>query len=162
MKKFDYVLISVAIVAAVVLMFVITGKNKSFSSTPVEAVKKIDFDVAIKGATITTDKPLFIKGQDSFLTIRNVPHKNLKIINVQQNRKQIILSEPSSKNKFLLVDDAGMPNQFDFIVTLEDTAKITADGPVVGGNKIKIGIPVVLEGSNYKLSGIVSGLSIQE
>lgn len=43
-------------------------------------------------------------------------------------------------------------------MTLQDRAKITDDGAVVGGNKVKIGIPVVLEGKNYKLTGVISNV----
>ncbi len=160
MKKFDYLLVFVAIIATAVILFAVTGRNKSFSSTPVEAIKTINFDVAIKGATVTQTTPLFVKGEKTFLTIRNVPYQDLLIKNVQQNAKQTVLAMPAVKEKYIVVDDASSPNQYDFIITIEDTAKITADGPVVGGNKIKIGIPVVLEGPNYKLSGTVSSLTI--
>jgi len=159
MKKFDYLLLCIGVIAVIVVLFTITGKNKSFSSTPVEAVKTIDFDVAVKGVTITSSEPVFVKGQKTFLTIRNVPYQALLITKVDEKRKQIVLPAAGTK-PYMVVDDAASPSQYDFVVTLEDTAKITADGPVVGGNKIKIGIPVVLEGQNYKLSGVVSNLVI--
>ena len=47
---------------------------------------------------------------------------------------------------------------FDFIVKLEDTAKKTPDGYVAGGNKIKMGIPVVIEGERYKYTGVISNV----
>ena len=43
-----------------------------------------------------------------------------------------------------------------------DDAKITKDGPVVGGNKLKIGLPIVLEGFNYRLSGTVANVKLLE
>ena len=51
-----------------------------------------------------------------------------------------------------------MSNTYDVIVTLVDTAKITKDGAVVGGNKIKIGLPITLEGKDYRFNGTVSDL----
>ena len=39
-------------------------------------------------------------------------------------------------------------------------AKITKDGAVVGGNKIKVGLPVTLEGMAYKLNGIISDVRV--
>ena len=44
---------------------------------------------------------------------------------------------------------------YDVVVTLTDNAKITKDGAVVGGNKIKIGLPITLEGADYKFTGSV-------
>ena len=49
---------------------------------------------------------------------------------------------------------------YDITVTLTDTAKITKDGAVVGGNKIKIGLPITLEGKDYKFNGTVSDLTV--
>lgn len=60
------------------------------------------------------------------------------------------------------VDDLTSPFNYDFLVTLEDDAKITKDGAVVGGNKIKIGLPVTLEGVDYKLNGIVSNITLSK
>ena len=39
--------------------------------------------------------------------------------------------------------------------------KITKDGAVVGGNKIKIGLPIVLEGETYKFGGTLSDVRVQ-
>ena len=37
--------------------------------------------------------------------------------------------------------------------------KITKDGDaVVGGNKVKIGLPITLEGAKYKLNGVISNV----
>ena len=48
------------------------------------------------------------------------------------------------------------------MVTVQDDAKITKDGAVVGGNKIKIGLPVTLEGKDYKLNGVVSNITLSK
>ena len=46
------------------------------------------------------------------------------------------------------------------VITIKDIAKITKDGAVVGGNKIKMGLPIVLEGVNYKFGGTVSDVRV--
>lgn len=159
MKKFDYVVLICAFLAMVITLFVFTGNNKSFSSTPIESVALINFDVAIKGVTITDTKELFKEGEKTFLTIRNVPYKDLKILKIYKQKKQIVVPTISnSAKKYITIDDPCHKNQYDYVVTLEDEAKITADGPVVGGNKIKIGIPVILEAADYKLAGVVSAV----
>ena len=60
------------------------------------------------------------------------------------------------------MEDYSSPFQYDAVVTLIDDAKITKDGAVVGGNKIKIGLPIVLEGFNYRLGGTISNVQILE
>ena len=68
----------------------------------------------------------------------------------------------NAKKRFDVVDDVTAPYQYDFLVTVLDKAKITKDrdGAVVGGNKIKIGLPITLEGADYKLNGIVSNITV--
>lgn len=68
-------------------------------------------------------------------------------------------SKKAQKN-VLVVDDVAQAHLYDILVTLTDTAKITKDGAVVGGNKIKIGLPITLEGQNYKFNGTVSDLKV--
>ncbi len=93
------------------------------------------------------------------MTIRNIPYQELDIVSVDKAPKKVIISA-NNPSKYTVVEDVSAPNQFDYTIKLEDEAKITSDGAVVGGNKIKIGIPVVLEGFNYKLSGTVSSIDI--
>ena len=59
-----------------------------------------------------------------------------------------------------LVPDPAQPAIYDAVVTITDTAKITKDGAVVGGNKIKMGLPVTLEGEKYKFNGTISDVRV--
>jgi hypothetical protein len=103
---------------------------------------------------------LFKAGNKSFITIRNVPYTSLKIIKVFRSPLQIVLPDPANPSKAVAVTDLAEPYTYNFTVTLKDKAFITNDGPVIGGNKIKIGLIVTLEGSDYRLNGLVSGLRI--
>ena len=60
----------------------------------------------------------------------------------------------------IVVEDESQPDLYDVVVTLTDTAKITKDGAVVGGNKVKLGLPITLEGADYKFTGSVSDIRI--
>lgn len=160
LKKVDYVIIGFICLLLVVVGLVFVGQNK-FSKSPVEAEKKVAFQVFFRGITITNPESPFQVGQDSFITIRNVPYTKLKIVDVKFDRRKVVVPA-NNKEKFILVDDVSSPFQFDFLVTLVDNAKITKDGAVVGGNKLKIGVPIVLEGNDYKLNGTISNVQIVE
>ena len=69
---------------------------------------------------------------------------------------------PAANERFALtiIEDPSMENLYDIMITLTDTAKITKDGAVVGGNKIKIGLPITLEGKDYKFNGTVSNVQL--
>ena len=76
------------------------------------------------------------------------------------SRKEEVYIPALDGKKFVTVDDASMPGIYDALVTLNDTAKITKDGAVVGGNKIKIGLPITIEGKDYRFAGVVSDLKV--
>jgi hypothetical protein len=158
LKKVDYVIIGFICLLLLITGLVFVGKNK-FSKSPVEAEKQVAFQVFFRGITITNPDSPFQVGENSFITIRNVPYTKLKIVDVKFDRRKIAIPA-NNKDKFILVDDVSSPFQYDFLVTLVDKAKITEDGAVVGGNKLKIGIPIVLEGKDYKLNGTISNVEI--
>lgn len=160
LKKVDYVIIGFICLLLLVTGLVFVGKNK-FSKSPVEAEKKVAFQVFFRGITITNPVSPFQVNDDSFITIRNVPYTKLKIVDVKFDKRKIMLPA-NNKQKYIVVDDVTSPFQYDFLVTLVDNAKITKDGAVVGGNKLKIGIPIVLEGKDYKLTGTLSNIQILE
>ena len=160
LKPFDYVLIAGVIILAFVFVLVLAHKNKMFSKSPAEETKKIAFQVVLRGVTFTSDKSPFEVGEKSFITIRNVPYTELEVIDVVYQPKKIMMPTGDTKNPFIVVNDYSVPYQYDFVVTLIDDAKITKDGAVVGGNKIKTGLPIVLEGFDYRFAGTVANVKV--
>ena len=91
---------------------------------------------------------------------------NLKELELSERIAKIeitlALKEEIPNSGYKIVPDATQPDTFDITVTVTDKAKITKDGAVVGGNKIKIGLPITLEGKTYKLTGTVSDIKIED
>lgn len=156
LKLTDYIIIAVIIVLVAVGTFAVF-KKKNFSNLPVEKEATIQFDVFFRGVTLTAVENPFKVGEDAFITIRNVPYTKLKIIDMIGQQRMTVVPSLDGKNANV-VEDVSTPNLYDFIVKLEDKAKKTPDGFVAGGNKIKMGIPVVIEGANYKYSGTISNV----
>ena len=155
-RPVDFIIISGLIIALFVGFFTFMNFIQT-ADKQIESTSKIRFHVYIRSVTLTGNKIPLRKGQKTFISIRNVPYSDLDIVDVQFDRKKIVLPTFNSK-KVVVVEDVSQASLFDIIVTLEDTAKITKDGAVVGGNKIKMGLPITLEGDDYKFSGIVSNL----
>ncbi len=154
----DFVIIAGVIIALIVGFFTFTNFRQT-ADKQIEATSKIKFQVFIRSVTLTSEKMPIEKNTKTFISIRNVPYSDLNIVDVQADRKKIVLPTFNSKN-LIIVEDVSQANLYDILVTLEDTAKITKDGAVVGGNKIKMGLPITLEGENYKFTGTVSNLQI--
>jgi len=157
----DYIIIVGLILAVGVGYFTLKGTRQT-ASRSIEATSKISFDVVIRGITFTGDELPLKNNEKTFISIRNVPYSDLIITDVKSDRRKTVLPTFNTKDTktVLVVDDVALPNVYDAIITLTDTAKITKDGAVVGGNKIKIGLPITLEGKDYRLNGTVSNIKL--
>ena len=166
-KIFDFIknfkLVDLIILAGIVIALIVgylTFKNyRQTAAKQIEATSKISFQVYIRGVTLTGGYIPLNANDTTFISIRNVPYSDLKVLDVKADRKKTVLSSINSKNP-IIVDDASQAYMYDIIVTLTDTAKITKDGAVVGGNKIKMGLPITLEGQSYKFNGTVSDIKV--
>lgn len=161
LRIIDYIIIVGLILAVGVGYFTLKGSRQT-ASRSIEATSKISFDVVIRGITFTGEELPLKSNEKTFISIRNVPYSDLIITDVKSDRRKTILPTFNTKDTktVLIVDDVALPNVYDAIVTLTDTAKITKDGAVVGGNKIKIGLPITLEGKDYRLNGTVSNIKL--
>lgn len=126
----------------------------------IEATSNIVFKVYMRGVTFTGKELPIKKGEKTFISIRNVPYSDLEILDVKADRRKIVLPTLNSKTVVIVVEDVGQPDLYDVVVTLTDKAKITKDGAVVGGNKVKMGLPITLEGAQYRFTGSVSDIKI--
>ena len=156
LKLTDFVIIGLILVLVVIGTLAVF-KKKNFANLPIEKETKINFEVFFRGITISDTVAPFKAGEDAFITIRNVPYTKLKIV-AMDGRPRMAILPANNKEGYVLTQDVSVPNLFDFIVKLEDTAKKTPDGYVAGGDKIKMGIPVVIEGEKYKYKGVISNV----
>lgn len=158
MKKLniiDFLIITGVIIA----LFVGLSTAKKFRQTAdkqIEATSPITFQIFLRGVTVTgSEFPIKINDK-SFLTIRNVPYTELTVTDVSSQPRKMLVQA----SKSMIVVDPSQPALFDAVVTVKDSAKITKDGAVVGGNKIKMGLPVTLEGKNYRFNGTISDVRV--
>lgn len=153
----------IIIIGVIIAVFVGVYTMKHFRQTAdkqIEATSSVTFQVFLRGVTVTGEKFPINKDDKTFITIRNVPYTELNVIDVTSSPRLTALATAKNEKQYILVNDPAQPAIFDAIVTITDTAKITKDGAVVGGNKIKMGLPVTLEGENYKFNGTISDVRV--
>ncbi len=159
MKNFKFLdIIIIFCLATALIVGFFTYKNlRQTADKQIEKTSKIEFKVFLRGVTITSGINPINKNDETFISIRNVPYTNLKITDTTINSKKTVVA--TSKG-FKVINDASQKSMYDIVVTVTDIAKITKDGAVVGGNKIKIGLPITLEGKDYKFNGTVSDIKV--
>lgn len=162
MKKniFVDIVIVLLVIAAIGVGYLTYKHFRETAEKQVEKTAKIAFQVFLRGVTITGSLNPIKVGDKTFISIRNVPYTDLQVVDTKIDTKKIVMPNPGGKPPFILVQDFGQIFMYDIIVTVVDNAKITKDGAVVGGNKIKIGLPITLEGKDYKFNGTVSNIQI--
>lgn len=158
MKKIGLVdlIIVIGVIAALAVGLYTAKHFRQTADKQIEAISPITFQVFLRGVTVTGKEFPVKIGEKSFITIRNVPYTELNVIDVRAESRKTF--SPAAKS--LLVNDPSQPALYDAVVTIKDTAKITKDGAVVGGNKIKMGLPVTLEGESYKFNGTISDVRV--
>ena len=162
MKNFHLVdiLIVLGVIIALIVGVMTTKHFRQSADKQIEATSPITFQVFLRGVTVTgEDFP--IKANDkTFITIRNVPYTELNVLDVSSDARKTAVASSKAVEQYILVKDPTQPAIYDAVVTITDTAKITKDGAVVGGNKIKMGLPVTLEGGSYKFNGTISDVRV--
>lgn len=160
LRPFDYIVVIIIFAILVVGMLTFTGKRGT-SSNQIETTTNIELEVYLRGVNVTADEPVFKKDEETFITIRNVPYTKLKIKDVKFDKRKAIVPTLNPKKPYIIVNDDTAPYQYDYLVKINDNAKITKDGDaVLGGNKVKIGLPITLEGAKYKLNGVITNILV--
>ena len=154
------IIIILGVIAALFVGFFTMKHFRQTADKQIEATSTITFQVFLRGVTVTGDEFPIKNNGKTFITIRNVPYTELKVVYVKSNPRLTAVPSSKSFEQYILVNDPSQPAIFDAIITITDNAKITKDGAVVGGNKIKMGLPVTLEGENYKFNGTISDVRI--
>lgn len=162
MKNFNLVdiIIILGVIVALIVGIMTTKHFRQTADKQIEATSAITFQVFLRGVTVTGEE-FPIKPEDkTFITIRNVPYTELNVLKVSSEARQTAIASQKAKEQYILINDPAQPAIYDAVITISDTAKITKDGAVVGGNKIKMGLPVTLEGESYKFNGTISDVRV--
>ncbi len=161
-KKFNWVDYTVLVLIFLLLVGVLSVKMNlhKTSDKAIKSESTVEFDVTFQSVRLTSDEDPISAEKEAFLTIRNVPYKKLEIVNVKKTHPKVVIFDGTKKA--VAVDDPSMPYLYNYVVTVKDDAIITDDGAVIGGNKIKIGLPIIMEGFKYRINGVVSDVRVKE
>ena len=162
MKNFHLVdiLIVLGVIIALIVGVMTTKHFRQTADKQIEATSPITFQVFLRGVTVTVEDFPIKANDKTFITIRNVPYTELNVLEVSSDVRKTAVASSKAVEQYILVKDPTQPAIYDAVVTITDTAKITKDGAVVGGNKIKMGLPVTLEGGSYKFNGTISDVRV--
>lgn len=148
--------------AALVILLVIVGifffpGTSGSSIAQIGSTKSVEVDAIVRGLNVLDPNGLveqFKKEKKTNIIIRNQPAGEMEIKSVKVLPRTVIVPQPDGSAKAL---PDPRPDSFstDLLMTFGAQAQITKDGPVLGNTKVKIGIPVELDGSDYNFNASV-------
>ena len=162
--------LSVVDTAAVVVALVAVGgvlwspKLSNTVARATGAIKPVEVTVDVRNTPAADPDQLIADALQSgrtSLVIRNQPAGSAELIRVDDIRRQLASVLPDGS--VVTADDPNgtIQGMLDARFVLRGDATVTSSGVVMAGTKLKVGIPVELEGRFYRLNGIVSGVSLQ-
>jgi len=155
LKRFnavDIALMSVLVLVAVGIIVVQSGLHQT-SSQVVDGEADIEYTVMLRNIKTLNPNGLFKMGQELALTIRNQPRGKVEVVALRQKPKQIVVTKPDGN--LLVIPDPDDWLGFDYLVKFRDHAKLTDDGYVANGIKIKTGMKITVEGFDFQLPGVI-------
>ena len=90
------------------------------------------------------------------IVVRNQPAGRLTLVSVDDLTRSLIAVQPDGSLATAVDPNASTPRYVRFV--LKADADVKPSGVVLGGTKLKIGVPVEVEGRLYRLNGVVSGV----
>jgi hypothetical protein len=157
LKKFSLIDVSLVLLFLLVvggLLAVKTGVHKTSGET-IKSEATIDYTILLRNLK-TLQPDLFKKGEKLSITIRNQPRGEVLIVDSEVSPKK--LAVPKADGTVQVINDPADQYGYDYLVKLRDHALVTDTGYVTEGIKVKIGLPIEVEGINYRVTGIIADI----
>ena len=95
------------------------------------------------------------------IIIRNQPAGSVKLIDIQDINRVLAAVQPDGSVVTAIDPNRALQSTLNARFILEGDATVSKTGIVFAGTKLKVGIPVELEGPLYRVNGVVSGVNVQ-
>jgi hypothetical protein len=137
-----------------------TGSLAQINTKPVP----IEVDLVVRGLNVRDPQQLakygFKPGGKTKVIIRQQPYGgDITIKSIQELPRTLTIPQPDGSVKEL-ADPRKTNFSTDMLLTLQGQAQLAETGPVLGTNKVKIGMTFELEGYNYNFNASVIDVRI--
>lgn len=144
-------------------LFLLPGGSGSSVAQLGASTKPIEFDVIVRGLTVSNPKA-FVEAlqqqKQTNIIIRNQPAGAVEVLGVKSLPRSVAVPQPDGTVKPLPDPRPELEYTVDMMVTLRGEAQVLDDGAVLAGSKVKVGTPLELEGQTYRFNAPVVGVRI--
>ena len=124
------------------------------------AVKPVRVSVDVRHLVSADPETLFNAAREEAalnIVIRNQPAGRVALVSVDDITNPLTAVQPDGSVVVADAPSSLLPRHARFV--MEANAEIKSSGVVIGGTKLKVGVPVELEGRLYRLNGVVRGVT---
>lgn len=138
------------------LIFLVLGKMGKHPVLAEGQLRRVEIDVIVKSFPLT-DTSCVKPGEKLFITVKNQPFDWVVLKDVKFYPRQAVV--PTGNGGYKLIPSPSEPYTVDILFTLQAQGYVRSDGIVVG-TKLKVGIPIDLEGKSIDVKGQVAGIRV--
>lgn len=157
--RFNILDAGVAVLVGLVSLGFLMVQSNLHATSSAMVKGETDIDIRVMFRLRSEDEALIKVGDVTNITVRNQPRGSVQVVAIEKVPvKDFIVIN----NTAALITPNNEQYVSDYWVTLRDHATITEDGYVAEGVKVKIGLPINLEGFKYSAhGGIVDVLPVE-
>ncbi len=155
-------LIMLLVVAAI---FLLPGNSGTSLAQIGVQTKPVEVDAIVRGLSVREPSALMESIKSTGKTriiIRNQPYGEVNVLGLQSLPRTVAVPQPDGSVRAEADPRPELNFTTDMLLTLGGDGQVTADGVVLGNNKIKIGTPLEVEGRDYRFNASVIGVRIKE
>ncbi|MBE9203659.1 DUF4330 domain-containing protein [Synechocystis salina LEGE 06099] len=140
-------------------IFVLPGSSGKSIIAQANAAS-IELTAIVRGLNVLDPQVVLdeFKAEKTNIIIRNQPAGQVEVVNVQELPRNLAIPQPDGSVKSLPDPRPESNYSRDMLLTLKGRGDVTSTGMVLGGQKVKIGTVLELEGKNYNFNASVVGI----
>ena len=138
-------------------IFFFPGSSGSIAQSPSQP---IEVDVVVRGLSATDPKSLIKEGDKTDIIVRKQPSGEATLKAVKFLPRNTLVPQPDGSVKSIADPRIEVAFVNDMVLTLVSKAQMTKDGPVLGGEKVKVGTSIELDGPTYNFTSSVIAVRV--
>jgi len=126
------------------------------SIAQVAPTKPIEVDILVRGLSVGDPQDLKTQlqpGKKASIILRNQPAGEVEVKSYKELPRTVSVPQPDGTVKALPDPRPELDYTQDLILTVAGNGEVTANGAVLGNQKVKIGTQIELDGVNYNFKG---------
>lgn len=161
--KFSILDVGAGLIILMVIFGIFFFPGKSGSSIASNADRlPVEIDVLVRGLSVTDPKSLIKEGAKTSVIVRKQPTGDATLTAIKYLPRNMAVTQPDGSLKVLPDPRPESALSNDMVLTLKNNAQVVGGTPIFGGEKVKVGTTLELDGPAYNFASSVIAVRVLE